>query len=209
MWKAVFKETFKFLFDNPAVFVTLLGNYALLFLFGPIVGVVALWFISVLYLAGLHGDNLWEGIKRYLKWGFVVAVILYLLLFAEGLLSFYLFGYLFYGLKLSYQWLLLLAVPWALILALITHGIYITLFASEDFNSFKRNLRFVKDLYLSGWGIKTLLLLWGYLILTLWARLLKFLHFTVGLYAVITTFWLTYYTFLGVKFFKKETLKEV
>jgi hypothetical protein len=209
MWKAVFKETFKFLFDNPAVFVTLLGNYALLFLFGPVVGVVALWFISVLYLAGLHSDNLWEGIKRYLKWGFIVAVILYLLLFAEGLLSFYLFSYLFYGLKLPYQWLLLLAVPWALILALVTHGIYIPLFASQDFNSFKRNLRFVKVLYLSGWGIKTFLLLWAYLTLTLWAGLLKFLHFTVGLYAVITTFWLTYYTFLGVKFFKKETLKEV
>ncbi len=210
MWKEAFKESFKFLFENPAVFVTLLGNYVLLFFLGPVIGVIAGWFIAVLYLAGLHsGDNLWEGIKRHLKWGFAVAVILYLLFFAEGILSFYLFNYLIYGLKLSFGGVLFVTLLWALVLALLLHGVYLLLFSSDGFSSFKENLKFIKRLYLTPWGIKVLFLLWGYMFLTLLAGLLKLLHLTVGLYAVVTTFWLTYYTFLGVKFFKKDTLKEV
>ena len=210
MWKEAFKESFKFLFENPAVFVALLGNYVLLFFLGPVIGVIAGWFIAVLYLAGLHsGDNLWEGIKKHLKWGFAVAVILYLLFFAEGILSFYLFNYLIYGLKLSFGGILLVTPLWALVLAFLLHGVYLLLFSSDGFSSFKENLKFIKKFYLTPWGAKVLSLLWGYMFLTLLAGLLKLLHLTVGLYAVVTTFWLTYYTFLGVKFFKKNTLKEV
>jgi len=210
MWKEAFKESFKFLFENPAVFVALLGNYVLLFFLGPVVGVIAIWFISVLYLAGLHsGNNLWEGIKKYLRWGFVVGIILYLLFFLGGISSFYLFNYLVYGLKLPFEGILFVTLLWALVLALPLHGVYLLLLSSGGFSSFKENLKFIKRFYLTPWGVKVLLLLWGYMFLTLLAGLLKLLHLTVGLYAVVTTFWLTYYTFLGVKFFKKDKLKEV
>ena len=212
MWKEAFKESFKFLFDNPAVFLALLGNYVLLFMFGPLIGVVAGWFIATLYLAGLHGsgrsDTLLDDIKRFAKWGFIVAVILYLLFFFEGLLSYIVYNTLVYRFHLSVEGLLLFTPLWALVLALILHGPYIVLFSSTGWEDFKKNLKRIKELYTTPWGIKTLLLLWGFMLLTLLAGLVKFLHFTVGLFAVIATFWLTYYTFLGVKFFKTYALKQ-
>jgi small basic protein len=53
------------------------------------------------------------------------------------------------------------------------------------------------------------ILLWGFMFITLLAGLVQFIHMTIGLYSVVATFWLTYYTFLGVRLFKNSTLKEV
>ena len=211
MWKSAFKESFKFLFDNPVIFLVILGNYTLLFMFGPLIGVVAGWFISVLYLVGLHGsiENLWEDLKKFSRWALFVASVLYLIFFAEGVLTYLVFNYLIYGVKLSLQGLMLFAPLWAFLLAALLHGPYILLFSSQSFSEFKQNLKRLKEIYKSGWGFKTLLFLWFFMYLTLLAGVLKFLHFTVGLFSVIATFWLTYYTFLGVRFFKKNTLKEV
>ena len=211
MLKETFKEVFKYLFDNPVIFLVLLGNYALLFMFGPIIGLIAGWFISTLYLAGLHGslETLWDDIKRLAKWGFIAAVILYLLFFAEGVITYIVYKYLIYGLKVSFGALMLLTPFWALVLALILHGIYITLFSSKEFGDFRENLKRFKELYTSRGGFIALLLLWGFMYLTLISGVLKFFRTTVGLFSVIATFWLTYYTFLGVKVFKNNQLKEV
>ena len=211
MWKEAFKESFRFLFDNPVVFLIILGNYTLLFMFAPVIGVIAGWFIATLYLVGLHGsiENILEDIKRFARWGFVAAVILYLLFFVEGIVSYIVYNTLVYKFHLSVEGILLFTPFWALVLSLILHGVYIPLFASTDWRGFVENLKRAKELYTTPWGIKTLLLLWGFMLLTLLAGLVKFIHFTVGLFSVIATFWLTYYTFIGVKLFKTHTLKEV
>jgi len=202
---------FKFLFDNPVVFLILLGNFTLLFMFGPLIGVVAGWFIATFYLAGLHGstETLLEDLKRFAKWGFVIAVILYTVFFLEGILSYVVYNLLVYKFHLSAVGILLFTPFWGLVLSLLLHGVYITLFASKGWEEFKVNLKRFKELYLTPWGVETLLLLWGFMTLTLLAGLVKFLHFTVGLFSVVATFWLTYYTFIGVKLFKTHTLKEV
>ena len=211
MLKETFKEVFKYLFDNPVVFLVLLGNYTLLFMFAPLIGLIAGWFISTLYLAGLHGslETLWDDIRRFAKWGFVVAAILYLLFFAEGVITYFVYKYLIYGLKVSFGVLMLFTPLWAFVLASILHGVYIALFSSKGFGDFKKNLKRFKEFYTTKGGFISLLFLWGFMYLTLLSGVLKFFHTTVGLFSVIATFWLTYYTFLGVKVFKKETLKEV
>ena len=211
MWKEAFKESFKFLFDNPVVFLVILGNYTLLFMFAPIIGVVAGWFIATLYLVGLHGsiENLLDDIRRFARWGFVVAVILYIIFFLEGIVSYIVYNTLVYKFHLSVNGILLFTPLWALVLSILLHGVYITLFASKGWSEFKENLKRIKELYTTKWGVNTLILLWGFMLLTLLAGLVKLLHFTVGLFSVIATFWLTYYTFIGVKLFKTHTLKEV
>jgi len=210
MWKETFKETFKFLFDNPVIFLVLLGNYTLLFMFAPLIGVLAGFFIATLYLIGLHGklDDIVPEFKRFARWGFVVALLLYLVFFVEGIVSYFVYNYLIYGLKLSLHGILLFTVFWSLVLAVILHVVYIPLFASKSGKEFVENLKKAKELFTTSIGIKSLILLWGFMFLTLLAGLVKFVHFTVGLYSVIATFWLTYYTFLGVKVFKNKTLKE-
>ncbi len=211
MWKETFKEIFRFFFDNPVVFLIILANYALLFLFAPIIGVVAGWFIATFYLIGLHGNiqNLVEELKRYAKWGFIVAVILYLLYFLTGLISYYVYSHLVYGLKISFGGLLIFTVFYSLLVAAAVHSIYIPLFASTDWEEFRENLKGVKKLFTTKLGIQTLFLFWGFMFLTLLTGLIKFIHATVGLYSVVATFWLTYYTFLGVKVLKRSKLKEV
>lgn len=210
MWKEAFKESFKFLFDNPAIFLTLLGNYVLLFMFAPYIGVLAGFFIATLYLIGLHGNlnDIVPEFKKYARWGFIVALILYLLFFAEGVLSSFVYNYLIYGLKVSYKGLLFFTVFWSLLLSVILHAVYVPLFASKSVKEFFENLKGMKILFFTPYGVQSLILFWGFMFLTLLAGLVKLLHFTVGLFSVITTFWLTYYTFLSVKFFKNKTLKE-
>jgi hypothetical protein len=210
MWKKAFKESFKFLFDNPVIFLALLGNYVLLFMFGPFIGVFAGFLIATLYLIGLHGNinDIVPEFKRFARWGFLVALILYLLFFGEGIVSYLVYNYLLYGLKISYGGLLIFTVFWSLLLLLILHAVYIPLFASKNWKEFVENLKRVKVLFTTSEGIGTLILLWGFMFLTLLAGLVKFLRFTVGLYSVIATFWLTYYTFLGVRVFKNKLLRE-
>ncbi|NPB05230.1 MAG: hypothetical protein GXO08_02485 [Aquificae bacterium] len=210
MWKQTLKEVFKFLFENPVVFLIILANYALLFLLAPLIGVVAVWFISTFYLVGIHGSlqNLWEDLKRFAKWGFVVAVVLYALYFLTGLVSYFVYTYLVSKFQLSFGALMAFTVVYSLLLAALIHAVYLPLFASTDFKSFKENLKRVKLLFSTRGGIAALVLLWGFMFLTLLAGLIKFFRATVGLYAVIATFWLTYYTFLGVKVLKNRGSEE-
>jgi len=90
MWKESFKEMFRFLFDNPVIFLIILGNYALVFLLGPFLGFVGFFFIALFYLVGLHGDlnNLWDSVKKLSKWAFFVALVEYLLFFGLSLISY-------------------------------------------------------------------------------------------------------------------------
>ena len=211
MWKETFKQMFSFFFDNPVVFLIILSNYALMFLFAPLIGVVAAWFIATFYLVGLHGDinNLWEDLKRFAKWGFVVAIVLYLPYIATGVGSYFLYNFLIFKLKVSFGGLMVFTVFYSLLLAASIHAIYVPLFAARDFKEFLEYLKQVKLLYTTKLGIQTLLLLWGFMFLTLLTGLIKFIHATVGLYSVVATFWLTYYTFLAVKVFKSNQFKEV
>jgi len=203
MWKQTFKEVFRFLFDNPVIFLIILGNYALAFLFGPILGFVGFFFISLFYLIGLHGDinNLWESVKKLSKWAFFVAIIVYFLYFGIGFISYLIYSKL--GLSLLYKPIetLLFTVIYSFILALFIHPLWIALFASTSFEEFIQNLKKTPLLIKRGKG--ALILLWIFIFITLLAGLVKFLKFTVGLYSVIATFWLTYYTFLGVKILKE------
>ncbi len=209
MWSFSFKESFRFLFDNPVIFLIILGNFALIFLLGPILGFIGFFFIALLYLIGLHGNpnELWESVKKLVKWAFFAAVVWYILFFGISLVSYFLYS--FFGLNLYTKPLetLTFTIIYSFAVSVITHAVYIPLFASTDFKNFLSNLRRIKILFTKGIG--AFLLLYGYTLLTFLAGLVGFLHFTVGLYAVISTFWLTYYTFLGVRLFEKFTDREV
>jgi hypothetical protein len=202
MWKVAFKETFRFLFDNPVIFLIILGNYALVFLLGPFLGFIGFFFIALFYLVGLHGnlENLWEEIRRFSKWAFVVALVQYLLFFGLSFLSYLVYK----GLKLNLYTktgeTFAFAILWSLILSLIIHPVWLLLYGSTSPEELKKNLKSLKRFFTKGWGV--FLLLWGFMFLTVLAGLVRFLHFTIGLYAVLASFWLTYYTFLGVRLLK-------
>jgi len=206
MWKETFKEVFNFFFDNPVIFLMVLANYALLFLFAPLIGLVAGFIIAVLYLIGIHGsiNRILEDFKTYARWGFVVAIVLYLLYSLVGVVSYYLYLLLEQKFNISLTGVLIFTVFYSFLIAVMVHPVYITLFASRDFEEFRKLYKEWKKTYTTKIGFYSLLLFWGFMFLTLLAGLVKFIHFTVGLYSVIATFWLTYYTFLGVKVFKTE-----
>jgi hypothetical protein len=102
---------------------------------------------------------------------------------------------------------LIFTLFYSLLVAIILHPVYLILFASKSFSELRENLQYIPLLYRR--GFLALLLFWFFIFVTLLAGLVKFLHFTVGMYAVFTSFWLTYYTFLGVKLLLKERTKEV
>jgi len=201
---------FRFLFDNPVIFLIILGNYALVFLLGPFLGFVGFFFIALFYLVGLHGDlnNLWDSVKKLSKWAFFVALVEYLLFFGLSLISYLVYKALGLNLYTETGKTFLFTVFWSLVLALIVHVIYVPLFASTDFEQLKENFKRVKLLF-KGSMLGAFILLWGFMFITLLAGLVQFIHMTIGLYSVVATFWLTYYTFLGVRLFKNSTLKEV
>jgi len=211
MWKTTFKEMFSFLFDNPVIFLIILSNYALMFLFAPLIGFVASWFIATFYLVGIHGsiNTLWEDLKRFAKWGFVISLVMYPLYILVGLISYYIYNFLVFKFHISFGGLMLFTLLYSLLLSAIIHPVYSLLFASTNLEGIKKNLKKVKLLFTSKEGFETLLLLWGFIFLTLLTGLIKFIHATVGLFSVVATFWLTYYTFLAVKVLKKNKLKEV
>jgi MFS family permease len=206
MWKATFKQMFGFFFDNPVIFLIILANYALLFMFAPLIGLIAGFFIATLYLIGIHGsiNRVLEEFKNYARWGFIVAIVLYILYSLVGVVSYYLYAYLINNFHPSFGAILLFTIFYSLLVSLMVHPVYITLFASKDFEEFRKLYKNWKKAYITKVGFYALLLFWGFMFLTLLVGLIKFLHFTVGLYSVIATFWLTYYTFLGVKVFKTE-----
>jgi len=206
MWKETLKQMFNFFFDNPVIFLIILANYALLFMFAPLIGLVAGFFIATLYLIGILGSikNVLEEFKNCARWGFIVAIVLYILYSLVGVVSYYLYTYIWNKFHPSFGAILLFTVFYSLIVSLMVHPVYITLFASKSFDEFRTLYKEWKKAYFTKIGIYSLLLFWGFMFLTLLAGLIKFMHFTVGLYSVIATFWLTYYTFLGVKVFKTE-----
>ena len=197
---------FSFFFDNPVIFLIILANYALMFLFAPVLGFIATWFITVFYLIGIHGDinKFWESFKKLAKWSFIVAIIFYLLFVATGLVSVFVYKFLIFKLKISITELFIFTALYSLVISALIHLIYVPLFASANFEEFKNNLKKIKFLFTTKVGMESLLLLWGFMFLTLLAGLIKFIQLTVGLYAVVTTFWFTYYTFLAVKVFKNS-----
>jgi hypothetical protein len=209
MWKQTFKEVFRFLFDNPVIFLIILGNYALAFLFGPILGFVGFFFISLFYLVGLHGDinNLWESVKRLSKWAFFVAIVVYFLYFGMGFVSYLIYSKLDLSLIDKPTETLLFTLFYSFVLTVIIHPLWLALFGATSFEELKVNFQYIPLMFKKGFG--AFLLLWFFIFVTLLAGLVKFLHFTVGMYAVFATFWLTYYTFLGVRLLQKERLKEV
>ncbi len=211
MWKATFKEVFTFFFDNPVIFLIILANYALMFLFAPILGFVAAWFIAIFYLIGIHGNinDIWNSFKNLSKWGFIVAIILYLLFLITEVVSFFVYNTLIFKFKISILGLFIFTAIYSLLISIFIHLIYVPLFASSNFKEFKNNIKRLKLLFTTKLGVESLIFLWGFMFLTLLAGLIKFIQLTVGLYAVIATFWLTYYTFLAVKVFKNREFKEV
>jgi len=202
MWKESFKRAFRFLFENPVVFLTILGNYALVFLLGPFLGFIGFFFIAALYLAGLHGrGELIEDLKRYARWAFFVAIVQYLLYFGLSLLSWLVYRYLGLDLYAKTAETLIFTLLYSGVLAAIVHPILIALYASTGLSEFKENLKRAALAFKAARG--AFFLLWGFILVTLLAGLVKLFHLTVGLYSVLATFWLTYYTFLGVLSFKR------
>jgi hypothetical protein len=203
MWKETFKEVFKFLFDNPVIFLIILGNYALAFLFGPTLGFVGFFFISLFYLVGLHGDlkDLWGSVKRLSRWAFFVAIVLYFLYLAVGFVSHLIYDALNLVFEEKPTESLLFTALYSLGLALLIHPLWVSLFASQSPAEFFQNLKMAFSSLRKQVG--ALVLLWIFLFLTITAGMFKFPRFTVGEYSVLASFWLTYYTFLGVKALKR------
>jgi hypothetical protein len=205
--KEALKESWRFLFENPVIFLIILGNFVLFFMFAPLIGLIAAWFLSTTYLIGVHGDieNPLEGLKKYAKWGFLLAIVFYLYYIGSALISYYLFEFLIFKLKASLGAILIGALIWAFVLAILFHVVYLPLIASTDWQNFKENLKRLKKLFTTKAGLYSLALLWFFMVITIYAGLLQLFHLTVGLYSVIATFLFTFYTFIGVKAFRESS----
>jgi len=139
MWKETFKRMFSFFFDNPVIFLIILANYALLFMFAPLIGLLAGFFIATFYLIGIHGsiENVLEEFKNFARWGFIVAVVLYILYSLVGVVSYYLYSYLLNKFHPTFGAILLFTAFYSLVVSLMVHPVYTTLFASKNFEEFR------------------------------------------------------------------------
>ena len=207
VFKEILRLSFKFLFDNPVIFLIILGNFALLYLLGPFLGWLALFFLMLFYIAGLKIYCLkiipewFEALKTSLKQAFISSLIVYLLFFLFAVFSFILL--------LVNSWypsvlfnLIVFPLLIAAIYSLIFHLIFVPSLLASNWKEFKNLILKNLKLLTSKEGILSFIVLVFFVYLTLLAGTLKFLHFTIGLFAVISTFWLTFYVFLNSYFLK-------